>query len=372
MPRVGGGIERYARQLIPALIEARPDLRLIALANRDAHQSLRAEPWSGEVEWVRVPVGGGGRPWRLLAELSAVSPLARRRRAEIVHSLGNVAPPILRGAASVLTLHDVIWAHDPESMSRLSTATLRLLVPLSARRCDRVIAVSRAARDDIVSTLGISPEKVDVVHQGVTLDGRRAATPEPELRARFGLSARPFVLCVAAKKTHKNLGRLIEAVSRLDDPEPVLVLPGPPTPHERELRALAARLGLADQVRFLDRVSEADLDGLYRAATCFVLPSLHEGFGLPVLEAMARGLPVACSSATSLPEVAGDAALLFEPTNVEAIAEAIRRLLGDPQLREQLSSAGLERCSRFTWRATAAGTLASYERALERRRRSRT
>jgi glycosyltransferase involved in cell wall biosynthesis len=142
------------------------------------------------------------------------------------------------------------------------------------------------------------------------------------------------------------------------------VLPGRPTEHEAELRTLAERMGVADRVRFLGWVSGEELESLYASATCFVLPSLIEGFGLPVLEAMARGIPVACSDRPALPEVVGDAAVLFDPTNQRAVTDAVRRLVTDAELRQTLSARGLERARQFTWRRTAEETLASYRRAI--------
>jgi glycosyltransferase involved in cell wall biosynthesis len=146
---------------------------------------------------------------------------------------------------------------------------------------------------------------------------------------------------------------------------PVLVLPGYETPHELDLRAQAAQLGVEEDVRVVGWVAAEELEGLYRSAVCSVFPSLYEGFGLPVLEAMARGLPVACSDRGALREVAGDAALTFDPTSARSIAGAIETLLRDVAERERLSLLGRERASRFSWAETARGTLASYERALE-------
>src|SRR5439155_25225552 len=135
-------------------------------------------------------------------------------------------------------------------------------------------------------------------------------------------------------------------------------------PHELEMRCLAARLGLESRVRFVDWVSEDELEALYRASSCFVLPSLIEGFGLPVLEAMARRVPVACSNRPALPEVAGDAALFFDPEDHSAIAACIRRLLGESALATELVERGVERVRSFSWRRTAEATLASYHRAI--------
>ena len=143
----------------------------------------------------------------------------------------------------------------------------------------------------------------------------------------------------------------------------MLVLPGYPTAHETQLREHASALGVAEDVRFPAWVSSAELEGLWAIARAFVFPSLYEGFGLPVLEAMARGVPVACSNSSSLPEVAGDAALLFDPRDEGAIARALARLLSEPALVEDLRARGLERAREFTWERTARLTLASYRRA---------
>ena len=150
-------------------------------------------------------------------------------------------------------------------------------------------------------------------------------------------------------------------------PNTVLVIPGNPTPHGDELETLARELGIGAAVRLPGWVSAADLEGLYRAASCFVLPSLREGFGLPVLEAMARGVPVACSNRSAVPEVAGDAALLFDPERPDEIAGAILRLLDDPALAEKLVELGRERVRSFTWEKSAEETLAAYERSRQSR-----
>jgi glycosyltransferase involved in cell wall biosynthesis len=363
VPKVGGGSERYAHELIPAMLAARPDLRISAYVNKDADAALRSQPWAGEVEWVRLPVHGLSRPWRLLAELAGVPAVAARRAPDVVHSLGSVAPPFLPRAANVLTLLDVIWMHH-QTMSRISTLSMRALGPLSARRADRVITISEAAREDIAQTLGIGREKIDVTYLGVDVAARPQAPPG-DVRERLKIPPGPIVLSVGAKRPHKNLMRLIEAVPRVSaEPAPVFVLAGLSTPHEEDLREQARRLGVSERVRFLDHVDEPDLEALFAAAACFVLPSLQEGFGLPVLEAMSRGVPVASSNSSSLPEVAGDAAVMFDPTDTGAIAKAIERLLNDRELARGLIEAGRAQAERFTWRATAEATLASYERAM--------
>jgi glycosyltransferase involved in cell wall biosynthesis len=186
-----------------------------------------------------------------------------------------------------------------------------------------------------------------------------------ERPASFANFAARKLLYVARIEPHKNHLRLLDAVARLDE-RPMLVIAGYPTQHEDELRARVAELGLEGDVRILGWVDGADFEGLYALARGFVFPSLDEGFGLPVLEAMARGVPVACSDRASLPEVAGDAALLFDPEDVGDMARALGRLLDDGDLRERLRAAGRSRVEAFSWQAAARAHVATYERALER------
>ena len=170
------------------------------------------------------------------------------------------------------------------------------------------------------------------------------------------------MLTVSAKKVHKNLERLVRAMVPVAErwPDAVLVMPGNPTTHERELRELAAELDISANVAFPPYVDAADLEGLYALARCFVFASINEGFGIPILEAMRRGVPVACSRASALPEVAGDAALYFDPYSVPGIGEALIELLADRELAADLAARGRERERRFTWEATASATLATY------------
>jgi glycosyltransferase involved in cell wall biosynthesis len=264
-----------------------------------------------------------------------------------------------------VTVHDLIYARYPEAHSGLRERGMRVLVPAAARRSDRVIVDSQSTRNDLMELVGVAAERIDVVPLGLGTVRRAAPLPERETRERFALGERRVLLSLSAKRPHKNLAALIDALSRLPgEDRPLLVLPGYPTPHERELRERAAAAGVGGDVRLPGWVSAEELEGLWALAEGFVFPSLYEGFGLPVLEAMARGVPVACSNASSLPEVAGDAALQFDPRAPSAIADALRRLLGDATLRERLRAMGSERVQRFTWERTAKLTLESYARAL--------
>ena len=366
VPGETGGSELYARGLVPALLAARPGLELIVFAAREGAPSLASEPWAARAKIETVPVNARSRARRVAAEQTLLAACVRRARCDLLHNLFSTAPAF-PGVPQVTTIHDVIYKRFPETHAGLLARGIATLVPLAARRSRRVIAVSGAARDDIVRFLGVPTERVDVTHQGPGMPSGVAPLAELELRERLGIEAgAPIVLSVSAKRPHKNLERLIDAIARVEaSPAPVLVVPGYATAFEVELERHADRARARERVRFAGWVDDATLEGLYAAATCFAFPSLAEGFGLPALEAMLRGTPLACSDASSLPEVAGEAARYFDPTDVDAIAAAIGELLSDTALRSRLAEAGRAQARKFTWEATAAATLASYDRALE-------
>jgi glycosyltransferase involved in cell wall biosynthesis len=365
VPGETGGMETYAWELIEALRTVSPDLRLTAFVNRETASAAEAR-LGDEVASVTVPVRARNRLEWVRGEQALLPRLAQRAGVDLLHSLGSTAPGWGR-FHRVSTIHDLHYRTVPEAHFGLRALGMRALVPLSARRADRVITDSEAVRDQLVDLLRLSPDRIDVVPLG--LGGRQRAEPrdEAELRRRLSVGDAPLVLSVSAKRPHKNLIALLDAVALIDPAErPVLVLPGYPTEHEAELRRHAATLGLDGTTRFLGWVDDPELEGLYAAAACFVFPSLAEGFGLPVLEAMSRGVPVACSAVDPVSAVAGSAALKFDPHSPREIADAIRRLLSDRDEATLLAAAGRARAATFTWEATARGTLESYGRALGR------
>jgi glycosyltransferase involved in cell wall biosynthesis len=228
-----------------------------------------------------------------------------------------------------------------------------------------VIAISEAGKRDLVEALGLPPDRIDVVHLGFKEPAGAAPTPEVELRERLGLGAGAVVLTVAAALRHKNLARLIEAFAIAANGRDIaLVVAGHAGLDQDRLRRQADGLGVGERVRFTGWVDDPDLEGLYGLASAFVYPSLMEGFGMPVVEAMYRGVAVACSNVSAMPEVAGDAAELFDPADVHAIAATVARLLDDPERRAELIARGHERWKAFSWERAASETLAVYERAL--------
>ena len=365
VPDETGGPEIYARELIPALRAVAPEVRFTAFVNREAASS--GGPWIDEIDHVEMPLRAANRLNWVRGEQLMLPRWARRAGVDLVHSLANTGPT-WGGFARVTTIHDLLYMMVPEAHFGLRGRGMRVLVPAAVRRSDRVIAISASTRDDVVARLHLPADRVDVVPQGVGVTTTDQAMSEAEFRDRFELGNRRVLLSVSTKRAHKNLRRLLEAHALVPgEQRPLLVLPGYPTPHEAELRELARDLGVSGDVRFLGLLTSSELEGLYAAAESFVFTSRYEGFGMTVLEAMARGVPVAASRASAIPEVAGDAALLFDPDSTEEIAGAIRSLIGDEELRARLADAGRDRAAQFSWERTARGTLETYRRALEGR-----
>ena len=361
VPGETGGMEVYARELLAAMKGSAPvGMRFTAFVNREAAED--PGPWRDLGKTVVVPVRASRRTEWVRGEQQLLPRLAAREGVGLLHSLASTAPAWGR-FRRVVTVHDLIYRRFPEAHAGMRSIGMRFLVPLAVRRSDRVIADSQSTKRDLVELLNTPAERIDVVPLGLGLPARTPPADEHIVREHFALGGRSVLLSLSAKRAHKNLGALLEAMAMLEQ-RPVLVLAGYPTAHERELRQRAIELGLEDDVRWVGWVEPALLEGLWALTQAFVFPSLYEGFGLPVLEAMARGVPVACSNASSLPEVAGDAALLFDPGDPGALAQALGRLLtGGPDI-ERLIAAGRARAAEFTWERTARLTLDSYARAL--------
>lgn len=364
----GGGVARYGIELAGALV-ARDDVELHVFTSRDAPEELLRAPWLDDVRHTPVPVRVAGPPFHLAAQFGLLPALAVARRLNVIHTPSNAGPVSVPRVASVVTLHDTTWLQASDQWGTPADARkMRRIVTLTVPRADRLIAGSHDTARDLQRFLSLPEDRIDIVHHGVKVDSGAPITPEHELRERLGLGDDLVVLCVAQKRPYKNQELLVRALAEAPLANVRLVLPGTATAYEARLRAVADELGVADRVHLPEWVEEPDLEGLYRLAGCFALPSRLEGFGLPLLEAMARGVPVACSDQSALPEVAGDAALLFGPDAIEDAARAISKLLVDTDLRERLVARGRERAARFTWGAAAEATVASYRRALAGRR----
>lgn len=298
--------------------------------------------------------------WEQLAQGRAL----RAVGADLAHGPVFVGP-LMAPCPVVVTVHDLSFIRYPRLFRPANRLYLRLFTRLSVRRARRIIAVSVHTAEETVRLLGVAREKVRVVYHGVD-PIFRPLPPEDvaAFRASRGLPDR-FVLFVGTLEPRKNLVRLIEAFARSRaDAGTVLVLAGARGWYDEEIFATVERLGLSARVRFPGYVPNDELPFWYNAAYLFAYPSLYEGFGLPVLEAQACGTPVLTSSASALPEAAGDGALMVDPHNVEAIADGLHRLLTDETLRGVLRQRGLEHAARFSWPRTAADTVTVYQEAI--------
>jgi glycosyltransferase involved in cell wall biosynthesis len=311
-----GGVERWARELAVRLPALRPGGYVV----------LRPPP---------ALVHRAGHAWEQVA-----LPL-RARRARALLCPANLAP--LAFPRSVVVIHDAAPLRHPEWYSRAYSAWQRLVLPAIAGRAQRVIAVSAFARAELVELLGLHADAIAVVPGGVDERFTPHADPAPAKSAHA--LERPYVLCVASQTARKNLAALVPAARALARDGVEVVVAGGHRPQ------FAREAGL-DGLRLLGHVDDALLPGLYAGAAAFALPSLYEGFGLPVLEAMACGTPVVAASAGALPDTCGGAALLAEPGG-EAFADALTALLRDRGERDRLRAAGLVRARSFSWAATA-------------------
>jgi glycosyltransferase involved in cell wall biosynthesis len=366
--RLGAGT--YIYNLVQALAQVESDDRYYIFAKPETFAGCPelAEGQRGS-RFRLVPVR---LPWRLarMAWEQAVLPWhLRRLGVDVLHSPHYTTTAVGGGWRRVVTFHDVTFFLLPERYPALRRAYFRAASRAGARLCDMAIAVSNTVRADLEQHLQMPPERVRAVPLAAAPSYRHVDDPATlaAVRAKYGLPDR-FILNVGALEPGKNQATLVRAFHRLkgQNLSHGLVIAGPPAWRYERLLRLVDKLGLTDQVRFLDYVPAEDLVVLYNLADLFVFPSLYEGFGLPPLEAMACGLPVVASTAPALREVLDGAALLVHPLDVTALAEAMAAALGDEPLRNHLREAGLQRAALFSWERTARETAAVYREAAGR------
>lgn len=359
--RQRAGIGRYTRQLLAALAEVDDDTRyrlfycagglmggeLPLLNQRFAVRPLPLSDRVVNLVWQRAFL-----PLPVQAFIGNF---------DLFHSPDFTLPPVWR-RPTVLTIHDLAFIVKPECAYPTLRTYLSEVVPRSAGRATRIIAVSKQTRCDLIERLGISAERITVVPEAAGTEFQPAEDSQVagDVVRKLGIDG-PYILSVGTLEPRKNYVRLLEAYA---------ILRGAGVPHRLVIAGARGwlfdpifnrldQLGLRDHVTFL-RPDEPGLLALYRSASVCVFPTLYEGFGIPPLEALACGAPVACSSAASLPEVVGDAALLFDPESVEEMAHCVRHLLEDTQLVPMLRERGLKQAARFSWRRTAMETLDVY------------
>jgi glycosyltransferase involved in cell wall biosynthesis len=371
-----GGAEIYTRMLVRELPRSAPAVEYLLYTNAENTGTFGVGDLPN-VREVACPVRAMRRPARLAYDYGVVPRLARRDGLDVLFA-PNYTTPTGRRFASIAAILDLRHVDMPETFAPLLLRVHSRVVAHAVRRAAQVVTLSEHAKRRIVDVYRIPPERVTVTH--LAADPIYAERlPEAEIRRvrrAYGLE-QPYVLSVASLFPHKNLDALLDAVIALRDTAmagmrlALVGLADAPV-HMTAADSLRARIAdarIADRVTMTGWVPDADLPALYQGATAFVLPSRYEGFGIPVLEAMASGTPVITTTAASLPEVAGDAALLVDPDDRAGLAAALRRLLEEPDLRRELIARGAEQSRRFTWRATAERTLDAFHRAVDTRTR---
>jgi len=355
------GNETYIKNLLLALAEIDSENHYILFfTNREA-----AEPWAGRFKNFSVHLL---KPHSRYLRIPLSLPLAALRTGIDLLHVQYTAPPVCFKPV-VTTIHDISFEHLPQFYTAGGRFLFKLAIGYTARRAARVITGSEYSRNDIITTYGISPERVVVTPEGVSSQ----FTPVREsdrinaVRKKYGIE-REYLLSVGSLQPRKNLVRLIQAYVSLrssdDEFSHQLVIVGKKGWLYKDIFRAARSSQYVNDIIFTDYVAEEDLPALYSGAAIFIYPSIFEGFGLPVLEAMACGVPVITSNSSSLPEVVGEAALTVDPYDEEAIRQAIQRVVVDEKLRMKLSRRGLVQAQRFSWRKTAELTLSVYEEVV--------
>ncbi|MBV9582516.1 MAG: glycosyltransferase family 4 protein [Chloroflexi bacterium] len=352
------GIAQYTRLLIDALSGLDGPERYVVLRGRHARQ-LQVGDARTIQRRVFTPPHNRFERWSLPAEL-----VARRTWPALLHSVDHVAPA-WRNWRSVVTLHDLAFAlypatHTPESRAYYAATGE------SVRQAERVIAVSQRTASDAVRLLGVDPARIRVVPEAAAPGfGPRDDAAFQATAAHLSIDQRPYALFVGTLEPRKNVPLLLDALVQVRRELDVqLLVVGGRGWLDEPIFAAHARSGLGDAVRFLGTLDQDDLAVLYSHAGAFVLPSMYEGFGLPVVEAMACGAPVVCSNAGPLPEVAADAALLLSPEDPSAWAQAILAVLTDARLADAMRQKGFARAATFSWERAARSTRDVYREAL--------
>jgi len=371
-----GGIGRYTAKLVTLLPRLFPDDVVVPFTawhrGSEIDRAFRAVAADGDAPPARpvrfpLPRAALYEGWNTFGVPRLGWPSPRLRHVDVVHAPSVAVPPPGR-AALVVTIHDVAPALFPETFPWHGRWFHARGLAAAARRADLVIAVSDSARAEILAHSTISPDRVRVVHNGV--DHVKASAGEiKSTLARYHLAGLPYILWVGTREPRKNVETLVTAFDRLDRAGGAgghsLVLAGPSGWLADDLIPASVRERLGDRLRLLGHLEAGELRALYAGATVFALPSRHEGFGLPLLEAMVQATPVVCSDIAALREVAGGAARLVGPDDIDAWAQALQDLLADDEARQALAARGQARAAEFSWDRTVAETREVYSEACQ-------
>ena len=354
LPGVVGGTETYARELIAALARIDTANSYVLFLNRECRDELLTQ--SPRFTHVVCPVAASSRGRRYVWEQTRLPGVARYHGVDVLHSLGYVGP-VHTTFAHVVTIHDVNFLHPCVRMRKGRRVTLGSVTFAVAHTADRVITMSQFSRSEIVHRLRVPFGRVQVAHLAprTQLNGLRG-TASPDLSS-------PYVIAFAGPSPHKNIPRLVEAFARASNSFSHMLHIVGSLPQGDTVNGAVARFGLASRVRLRGYLSDEAMLAELAGASALAFPSLYEGFGLPVVDAQCLGVPVVCSDAGSLPEVAGSGAIVFDPRSIEEMAAALCTVLTDGTVRQRLVASGVENVARFSWDNTAAITLRAYRDA---------
>ncbi|MDI6766949.1 MAG: glycosyltransferase family 1 protein [Bacteroidota bacterium] len=363
IPGVVGGTETYAWGLLNGLAKVDQKNEFIVFLNREAaHWQL---PSINNFVRVVCPVSGSNRWGRYFFEQVKLPRLLQKYNIDLVHSLGYVSP-LLTNRVSVVTIHDLNYRDIGKHIPLFRRVALHFFVKQSALKATRVITVSEFSRNEIINSFNIEPDKVKVTYEASRFSrGFHNEGHQNNDSVMLNITS-PYIIAFSSQSAHKNIPRLLKAynLARMQNKGiPQLVLIGH-KPSNGEFISVVNELKLFENIRFTGYLDAISLQTVLCGAQIMVFPSYYEGFGLPVLEAMEFGVPVICSNRAALPEIAGNAALFFNPFDIEDIAEKILQLTTNPKLQDNLREKGYRNSSRFSWHKTALNTLEVYKSAF--------
>lgn len=362
IPGKVGGTETYTRGLVGVLEEIDKKNNYLIFCNQENHDTFRFR--SKNFQKILCPIRASFRPWRILWEQLVLPIQAWQNKVDVLLSLGYVCPLFLP-CKSVVVIYDLNWFFHPKEFSFLERLAWKTLVSLSARRTAHIITSSENSKKDISEVLKISKNRITVVYGGIDKERFKPVKNEKKIsiiKKKYGIKEK-FILTVSASYHFKNLERLIDAfyLTSQKFPNLQLLVVGLSGRAKPEILEKIKKYNLKDKVIIAGWVADEDLPPLYSVAEAYVHPSLYEGFGFPVLEAMASGCPVISSNAASLPELVGDAGIIVNARDEKEIAQGIEKILKNSLLVRKLRMRGAKRCQKFSWEVAARGILEIYK-----------